>query len=139
MSLSLDKFKIFRKLIESQKTIPNYDHSWKLIYVRNFYLRFFEFEVIFDSNWYIQLKNASGTELAFMMPNLENQPKSLHSSYSSSGVVLSFEVEDAEGEFVKLKELGATFELDLKDEEWGQRHCMLKDPSGMIIDIVQQL
>ena len=106
---------------------------------KEFYLKFFEFEVIFDSDWYIQLKNASGTELAFMLPNLENQPKSLHNPYSGSGVVLSFEVEDTEGEFVRLKELGATFELDLKDEEWGQKHCMLKDPSGMIIDIVQQL
>lgn len=74
-----------------------------------------------------------------MLPKLENQPKFLHGSYSGSGMVLSFEVDDAKEEFAKLKELGATFELELKDEEWGQRHFMLKDPSGMSLDVVQQL
>lgn len=106
---------------------------------KEFYLKFFEFEAIFDSDWYIQLKHASGIELGFMLPNLENQPKSLHNPYSGNGLVLSFEVDDAEKEYMRLKALGAVFEFELKDEEWGQRHCMIKDPSEMIIDIVQQL
>lgn len=106
---------------------------------KEFYMKFFEFEVIFNSDWYIQLKHASGVELGFMLPNLETQPKFLHNPYSGNGIVLSFEVDDAKKEYMRLKNLGADFDFDLKDEEWGQRHCMIKDPSGMIIDIVQQL
>ncbi|MCG8343454.1 MAG: VOC family protein [Chlorobiales bacterium] len=106
---------------------------------RDYYLKFFDFEVIFEADWYIQLKHASGIELAFMLPDLQNQPGFLHGSYSGNGVVLSFEVDDAEKEYARIKELGADIAYDLKDEEWGQRHFMVKDPSGMVLDIVQQL
>ncbi len=33
----------------------------------------------------------------------------------------------------------ASFAQDLKDEEWGQRHFMLVDLAGMVVDVVQQL
>jgi uncharacterized glyoxalase superfamily protein PhnB len=81
----------------------------------------------------------SETELAVILPNLENQSRFLHTQYGGEGVVYSFEVDDAKKEFERIKELKVEIIFDLKDEEWGQRHFMLKDPSGMIIDIVQQL
>ncbi len=51
----------------------------------------------------------------------------------------TFEVEDAQAEYERLTGLGVTMSYDLKDEEWGQRHFMVKDPAGVVIDIVQHL
>ncbi len=105
---------------------------------RTFYTKYFNFEVIFDSDWYIQLKQDSGIEIGLMLPNLENQPPILHQPFNGTGMVFSFEVEDAKVEYDRLKNLGVSMIFDLKDEEWGQRHFMVSDPAGLIIDIVQQ-
>ncbi len=106
---------------------------------KNFYTEYFEFEVIFEAEWYIQLRHISGIEIAFMLPDLENQPDFLHEQFSGKGVILSFEVDDAKVEYDKLKELGAPVIYHLKGEEWGQKHFMVTDPAGMIVDVVQQL
>jgi uncharacterized glyoxalase superfamily protein PhnB len=106
---------------------------------KEFYIRFFSFEVVFEADWYIHLRNESEVEIAFMLPNLQNQPDFLHEVFSGKGVVLSFEVDDAKAEYERIKKLQASFIQDLKDEEWGQRHFMLVDPAGMVLDIVQQL
>ena len=106
---------------------------------KEFYIRFFSFEVVFEADWYIHLRNESEVEIAFMMPNLQNQPDFLHEIFSGKGVVFSFEVDDAKAEYERIKSLQASFIQDLKDEEWGQRHFMLVDPAGMVLDIVQQL
>lgn len=106
---------------------------------KEFYTRFFSFGVVFEADWYIHLRNESGIEIAFMLPDLENQPEFLHEAFSGEGVVLSLEVENAKAEYERMKELQASFAQDLKDEEWGQRHFMLVDPAGMVVDVVQQL
>ncbi|WP_340818261.1 VOC family protein [Methanolobus sp. WCC4] len=106
---------------------------------KDFYTEYFAFEVIFEAEWYIHLRNGSGIEIAFMLPDLENQPDFLNEPFSGKGIVLSFEVDDAKVEYDRLKGSGAPIVYHLKDEEWGQRHFMITDPAGMIIDIVQQL
>ena len=113
--------------------------TYRLKESKEFYIKFFSFEVVFEEDWYIQLRNKSGIEIAFMLPDLQNQPDFLHEAYSGKGVVLSFEVDDATAEYEKFKDLGASFIYNLKDEEWGQRHFMIVDPAGMVVDVVQQL
>lgn len=106
---------------------------------KNFYTKFFNFQIVFEADWYIHMRHESGIELAVMQPNLPNQPKFLHGAYSGEGIVYSFEVDDAKSEYERLKALGATIIYELTDEEWGQRHFILKDPAGVSIDLVQQL
>ena len=105
----------------------------------DFYTKVFDFDIVFEAEWYIHLRHECGTELAVMLPDLDNQPKFLHAQYAGEGVVYSFEVDDAKKEYERIKELEVEIIFNLKDEEWGQRHFMIKDPSGMIVDIVQQL
>ncbi|MBC7836770.1 VOC family protein [Acetobacteraceae bacterium] len=106
---------------------------------KEFYTKLFDFEVVFEADWYIHMRHESGIEIAVMQPKLANQPEFLHGAYAGEGVVYSFEVDDAKSEYDRLKKLGVNIIYDLKDEEWGQRHFMLKDPAGMSIDVVQQL
>lgn len=111
----------------------------KLVECKGFYTKFFNFDVVFEADWYIHMRHESGIELAVMQPDLSNQPKFLHGAYAGEGVVYSFEVDDAKSEYERLKALGATIIYELTDEEWGQRHFILKDPAGVSIDLVQQL
>lgn len=106
----------------------------------NFYSRLFGFHIVFEQAWYIHLVHEqSGAELAFMAPETASQPPELHMPYQGAGIVLSFEVEDAGQEYRRLADLGdCNIFLPLKDEPWGQRHFMLRDPAGVCVDIVEQ-
>lgn len=111
----------------------------KLDESKSFYISHFGFEVVFEADWYIQLVHKSGIELGFMKPHLENQPKFLQKSYEGNGIIVTFDVLDAEKEFEKVKN-----SRDIKilfpytEEAWGQKHFMVEDPSGMCVDVVQQ-
>lgn len=106
-----------------------------------FYAKHFGFVIVFEQDWYVQLLHEkSGAELGFMVPNADNQPKQLHSGFSGKGIVYSFEVENAKSEYQRLSgESDISMILELKDEPWGQRHFIIRDPAGIYVDVVQQL
>lgn len=107
----------------------------------SFYTKNFNFTVVFEEDWYIHLLHEkSGAELGFMIPNADNQPKQLHAGFSGNGMVYSFEVEDAKSEYEHLSgKSEVDIVLELKDEVWGQRHFIVRDPAGIYVDVVQQL
>lgn len=111
----------------------------KLHETANFYMTYFEFEQIFTSDWYIQLAHKNGAEIAVMSPDLSNQPAFLHKMHAGHGMVFTLETDDATKVFEKLTSAGAPIVYKLKDEEWGQRHFILEDPSGVYVDVVQYL
>ncbi len=57
---------------------------------------------------------------------------SVHSADSDqpSGIVLYFECDDLDGEFIRLRSLGLEFEQDPKDQDWLWREAYLRDPAG---------
>lgn len=111
----------------------------KLKECADFYADNFGFDKIFEQDWYIQLLHKqSGAELAFMVPNAANQPEQLHAGFDGHGLVLSFEVDDAEAEYKQLKNNVDVF-YELTTEEWGQKHFMVMGLAGEVIDVVQQL
>jgi uncharacterized glyoxalase superfamily protein PhnB len=58
--------------------------------------------------------------------------------FDGRGMIMTFQVDDASTAHARLKELGAPIVYDLKDEPWGQRRFMVSDPSGILIDVVEQ-
>lgn len=104
-----------------------------------FYQEVFNFSIVFEAEWYVQLLHEpSGVELALMKPNLDNQPKQLHAEFQGKGIIYSFEVEDAASEYERIKLLSASIFYPLTTEEWGQTHFMIIDPAGITVDVVQQ-
>lgn len=107
---------------------------------RDFYVGHFGFDVVFDSDWYIQLKHANGIELGFMRPNLSNQPAFLHDAYSGKGIIVTYDVEDARREYEKAQQIeGLKIRYPYTEEEWGQKHFIVEDPAGVFVDVVEQL
>jgi uncharacterized glyoxalase superfamily protein PhnB len=111
----------------------------KLTQTADFYKTYFDFSEVFTSDWYIQLAHKNGAEIALMIPGVPDQPAFLQKAYNGTGMVFTFETKDATKVFEELTAKNAPIAYTLKDEKWGQRHFMLKDPSGVYVDVVQYL
>jgi catechol 2,3-dioxygenase-like lactoylglutathione lyase family enzyme len=106
---------------------------------KHFYVDHFDFEVVFDADWYASLRSISAPEqeLAFLDRDHPSLPISFHAS--AAGVVINIEVENIDVEYERLKSEGIPMVLDLRCEEWGQRHFIVSDPSGLAVDVIQEI
>jgi uncharacterized glyoxalase superfamily protein PhnB len=102
-----------------------------------FYTENFSFDVVFSGDWYIHLVSSTGVQVGFMLPDQPTQPSIFQKSYSGEGVVFSLEVEDADAAFAIAKSKSLSIMLELRSENWGQRHFCIQDPNGIYLDIVQ--
>lgn len=110
-----------------------------LLEQKRYYETYFAFEaVFFEEAFYLHLiQPESQIQLGFLMPELANQPDFLQKSAATEGSAITFEVDSANHAYSKAIDLGLNVVLPFKEEEWGQRHFMLKDPAGLYIDIVE--
>ena len=106
-----------------------------------FYESVFGFQAVFyDADFYLHLVSpSSGAQLGFLRPEHPSQPDFLQPLMSADGYVISFEVKDAAHAYAEAQNMHLSIAMDLKDEDWGQRHFMLEDPEGFRVDLVQQL
>lgn len=107
---------------------------------RDFYVRHFGFEVVFESSWFVYLAAAGNPALgiAFMTPDHPSQPPGPE-KFSGQGMFFTLQVADATAEFEKIRTTGASIAHPLRDEPWGQRRFGMIDPSGTWVDVVQQI
>ncbi len=104
-----------------------------------FYGDNFGFNTAFQSEWYLHLVSPTGIQVAFMLPNQPTQPDIFHKTYSGDGIIFSLEVNDVDSAYSYAKDNFLNVVLELRSEEWGQRHFSLEDPNGVYIDIVQTI
>lgn len=74
-----------------------------------------------------------------MLPNQPTQPNIFHPPHSGEGVIFSLEVDDSDSAYSYAKSRSLNIILEIRSEEWGQRHFSLQDPNGVYIDIVQAI
>ena len=103
---------------------------------RDFYIRHFGFSIVFEQDWYVHLVNQQ-TQLAFMVPNHPSQPPIFQAPWSGKGLILNFEVEDAEGALASFDTTGVEIALPLTQEDWGEIHFAVRDPNGIVINVTQ--
>lgn len=111
----------------------------KLIECRDFYARWFGFEVVFEATWFIYLHNeeAAGTSIALMHPDHPSTPPT-PGSFIGDGMFLTFQVENAEDEYNRVTVDGLEPDLALTEEPWGQKRFGVVDPAGVWVDVVEQ-
>ncbi len=112
----------------------------KVVASRDFYIRFFNAQVIYEGegSWIVILQLGE-SELGFMKPGMGDQSTLFQASFPGKGLWFTVDVEDADAEFDRLRNLGATIEVPLRTEPWGDRHFAILDPNGIGVDIVQRL
>lgn len=105
---------------------------------KDFYTRHFPFEVTFDGGWYVSLKAKQEFpfELALLKPTHPTIPERFRFALNG-GLILNFEVDDADAEYSRLKAAGLPIHLEIRSEDFGQRHFITSDPNGVLIDIIQ--
>ena len=107
---------------------------------RDFYVEYFGFESVFDAGWYVSLRRDGNPayELAILDSNHETLPASFRNPIQ--GLLLNFEVDDVDAEYARLVEIhGLTPLMPVQSEEFGQRHFILSDPSGVLVDVITEI
>lgn len=105
---------------------------------KDFYTIHFPFEVTFDAGWYVSLKAKQDFpfELALLEPRHATIPADFRTALHG-GLILNFEVDDADVEYARLQAAGLPIHLEVRSEKFGQRHFLTSDPNGILIDVIQ--
>ena len=74
-----------------------------------------------------------------MVPEHPSQPAFLHTTAGTEGMVISIEVGDAKAAHVQAQQAGMDIVLEYREEDFGVAHFMVKDPAGLVIDVVEHL
>lgn len=77
----------------------------------------------------------SGLKVIFLRRGLATLPADQRDDHAR-GLILAFDVEDLEGELARLKAEGVAITMPLVEEEWGERAFQVRDPNGIIIQLV---
>ncbi len=101
-----------------------------------FYERHFRFAAAFTTDWYVHQTSIDdpATNLAIIDVNHETIPADGRTPVA--GLILNFEVEDVDAEYARLVGEGLPMLIPLRDEPFGQRHFITRDPNGVLIDVI---
>ena len=93
---------------------------------RDFFVELLGFEVAMDIGWVVTL--ASPTTPSAQVNVIGND------DMAAPGI--SVEVADVDAVHTKAAELGFEIVYPLRDEEWGVRRFMLREPSGTVVNVL---
>ncbi|ROT31255.1 VOC family protein [Micromonospora sp. HM5-17] len=80
-------------------------------------------------------RDDAGMNVVFLRRGLPTLPADQRDDHAQ-GVILAFVVDDLEGELARLQAEGVTITMPLTTEEWGERAFQVRDPNGVIIQLV---
>ena len=111
----------------------------KIIASRDFYTRYFEVDIVFEADWYVSLKSRSNPNYELALLNYRHP--SLPEAYRqpAQGILINVEVDNVDEVYRQLKESGLPMVLEIKSEQWGQRHFITHDPNGILIDVIENI
>ncbi|MBC8137167.1 MAG: VOC family protein [Fibrella sp.] len=110
----------------------------KLRETKEFYQRFLDFGVTFESDWFLLMHTPNReAEISFLLPNHPSQQPLFQKGFAGKGIYLTIEVDDVDKMYQTLKKRGVAIKIELRDEPWGDRHFAIEDPNGVGIDLVK--
>ena len=107
---------------------------------REFFVRHFGMAVLFEATWVVMLSaNEDGTiALGLMTSDHPSRPPG-PATFDGEGMIVTVQVDDAAETYERVKAQSAPITHPLTDEPWGQRRFMTRDPSGISVDVVEQI
>jgi catechol 2,3-dioxygenase-like lactoylglutathione lyase family enzyme len=101
-----------------------------------FYRELLQLDETFAADWYISLAAAGGNpQIATVQRDHDSIPAAFRSQ--PAGVLVTIEVDDADAVRARAGAIEAPIEMETRNEAWGQRHFMTRDPDGLLVDVVQ--
>jgi uncharacterized glyoxalase superfamily protein PhnB len=77
----------------------------------------------------------AGMNIVFLRRGLPTLPADQRDDHAG-GLILAFVVDDLEGELARLQGEGVIITMPLTEEEWGERAFQVRDPNGVIVQLV---
>jgi len=101
---------------------------------KHFYTTLFDFQINYDSDWFIHLMSINQQlELGIIDKKNDLVPASFQKE--PNGFYLTFVVDNAEELFEIAKQNSFTIVNEPIDTDYGQRRLLLKDPDGTLVDV----
>jgi len=76
-----------------------------------------------------------GMNVVYLRRGLASLPEDQRNDHVA-GLILAFVVDDLEGELARLQAEGVAITMPLTEEEWGERAFQVRDPNGVIVQLV---
>jgi catechol 2,3-dioxygenase-like lactoylglutathione lyase family enzyme len=108
-----------------RRAVPNISSDLPAA-TRDFFVDLLGFEVVMDLGWVVTV--ASPTNPAAQVTIIGNDDP------AAPGI--SVEVDDVDAVHARAVERGLEIAYPLRDEEWGVRRFMLREPSGTIVNVL---
>ncbi len=105
----------------------------------SFYQRHFRLEPLFESDWNVHLQSSedASVNLAVLQADHETIPECGRGE--TTAMLIHFEVEDVDLEYQRAIADGLPIVKRLRDEPFGQRHFITRDPNGLLIDVIKPI
>jgi catechol 2,3-dioxygenase-like lactoylglutathione lyase family enzyme len=110
------------------RVVPNI-RSDRVAETRDFFAELLGFEPAMDLGWVVTL--ASPTNPSAQITIIGNDDP------AAPGI--SIDVDDVDAVHARAAELGLDIAYPLRDEEWGVRRFMLREPSGTIVNVLSHV
>jgi catechol 2,3-dioxygenase-like lactoylglutathione lyase family enzyme len=102
---------------------------------RDFYVELLGLEVKYDSDWYVQLCVPGKPELEYGIIRRDHELVPPPWQQAPTGMYMTFVVEDVDSAFQRAQAMGLEIIQAPKNEFYGQRRFLTRDPAGCLIDI----
>jgi catechol 2,3-dioxygenase-like lactoylglutathione lyase family enzyme len=104
---------------------------------RDFYAGLLGMRLAFEADWYVQLLSTAtaAAQLGLVASDHDSVPPIFRRP--PAGVLVTVEVDDVDAVHERAQRMRLPIELSLRDEVWGQRHFITRDPEGLAVDVVQ--
>ena len=105
-----------------------------------FYQENFRFKPLFEADWYVHLQSEEDetVNLAVLDQSHETIPEAGRGR-GAGGLLLNFEVEDVDAVYEEALANGLPIRQAVRDEAFGQRHFITRDPNGVLIDVIKPI
>nr|WP_240897470.1 VOC family protein [Kineococcus vitellinus] len=77
----------------------------------------------------------AGAHVVYLRRGLATLPADQRDVHAQ-GLILAFVVDDLEGELARLRAEGVAITMPLTVEEWGERAFQVRDPNGVVVQLV---
>ena len=104
-----------------------------------FYVEHFGFRPLFESDWYVHLQSADSKRVNLGIVQGDHETIPEEGRGRTSGLLINFEVRDPDAVYERILAAGLPILRSLRDEPFGQRHFITKDPNGVLIDVIKPI
>lgn len=104
-----------------------------------FYKQHFAFEALFENDWYAHLRSTEDKRVNLGIVRWDHETVPLEGRAKTRGLLINFEVRDPDAVHERARAAGLPILLPLRDEAFGQRHFITRDPYGVLIDVIKPI